>query len=81
MGQSPLDCAWSDDKARKVIHAKRIAFEFIKLIQWAKARYGKGGSRPFRWLEGIVQMFGTGRDVWKGEDPDEYVRKLRERWG
>ena len=53
---------------------------YRELIQWARERYGKGGGQPVRWLEGIFQMAGTGRDIWKGEDPDEYVRKLREGW-
>jgi hypothetical protein len=54
--------------------------QYHELIKWARERYGKGGSKPVRWLEGVFQMFGTGKDLWKGEDPDEYVRKLREGW-
>jgi hypothetical protein len=54
--------------------------QYRELINWAKERYSKGGSKPVRWLEGVFQMFGTGKDVWEGEDPDEYVRKLREGW-
>jgi len=26
-------------------------------------------------------MRGLGRELWRGENPDEYVRKLRENWG
>lgn len=33
-----------------------------------------------RWLEGIFEMRGIGKELWRGEDPDEYVRKLREGW-
>ncbi|HEV2687240.1 MAG TPA: hypothetical protein VGV35_01760 [Bryobacteraceae bacterium] len=40
----------------------------------------KGGSRRDRWLAGILQLRGLGKDLWKGEDPDEYVRRLRENW-
>jgi hypothetical protein len=54
--------------------------QYRELITWAKERYGRGGGKPVRWLEGVFQMAGTGRDVWKDEDPDEYVRKLREGW-
>jgi hypothetical protein len=32
------------------------------------------------WLSGILKMRGMGKDLWKNEDPDEYVRKLREGW-
>lgn len=57
-----------------------IPGEYQELIEWAKERYAKGGSKPVRWLDGIFQMAGMGKDLWKGEDPDEYVRKLREGW-
>ncbi len=32
------------------------------------------------WLEGLLEMEGLGREYWKGVDPDEFVRKLREGW-
>jgi len=54
--------------------------KYNDLIDWAKARYAKGGGEPVRWLEGLFQMAATGKDIWKGEDPDEYVRRLREGW-
>ena len=54
--------------------------QYRELIDWAKQRYGKAAPRQVRWLDGILQMRGMGRELWKGEDPDEYVRKLRENW-
>jgi len=54
--------------------------EYHELIDWAKRRYGQSGTSGGRWLEGIMQMRGLGRELWKGEDPDEYVRQLREGW-
>jgi hypothetical protein len=35
---------------------------------------------PERWLEGLLEMEGLGKEYWKGVDPDEFVRKLREGW-
>lgn len=32
------------------------------------------------WLRGIFEMIGTGKEVFADEDPDEYVRRLREGW-
>jgi len=52
----------------------------MDLIAWAKQRYTDGGNRQRRWLEGILGMAGMGKELWKGEDPDEYVRRLREGW-
>jgi len=37
-------------------------------------------AEPVRWLDGVLQMCGAGTDMWAGEDPDEYVRKLRDGW-
>jgi hypothetical protein len=54
--------------------------QYRMLLDWARERYHKGGSKPVRWLEGIFQLAGTGRELWKGEDPDAYVRRLREGW-
>jgi hypothetical protein len=54
--------------------------QYRELIEWARKRYGKGTPKPVRWLDGVFQTIGTGKDVWKGEDPDEYVRKLRKGW-
>jgi hypothetical protein len=28
----------------------------------------------------LLDLAGVGREVWKGIDPDEYVRKLRNEW-
>ena len=54
--------------------------KYHELIDWAKRRYNQSGESKSRWLEGVLQMRGMGREIWKGEDPDEYVRRLREGW-
>jgi hypothetical protein len=36
--------------------------------------------REPRHLESLLEMEGLGKEHWKGIDPDEYVRKLREGW-
>jgi len=54
--------------------------QYHELIEWAKQQFGKGSQRRIRWLDGIFQLRGLGRELWRGEDPDEYVRKLRENW-
>jgi hypothetical protein len=53
--------------------------QFAELLVWAKQRYKSSGPEP-RWLEGILGMAGMGRELWKREDPDEYVRRLRQGW-
>jgi hypothetical protein len=55
--------------------------QYRELIQWAKQRYGEPSPSRTRWLDGILHLRGFGRELWKVDDPDEYVRKLRENWG
>ena len=57
-----------------------IPRQYAELIDWAKQQYGKGSPRRVRWLDGIFQMRGLGRELWGDEDPDEYVRRLRKNW-
>lgn len=35
---------------------------------------------PERWLESLFELQGLGKEHWKGVDPDEFVRQLREGW-
>ena len=67
---------------------------YLPLLEWAKARYKRGSTAPkvatengenqsekaVRWLESLFELQGLGKEHWKGIDPDEYVRKLREGW-
>lgn len=58
-----------------------IPAKYRYLIEWAKQRYGNETARRASWIDGILQMRGMGARLRQGEDPDEYVRKLREGWG
>jgi hypothetical protein len=58
-----------------------VPSQYQDLILWAKRRYGSSKNlASVRWLDSVFQMFGAGRDLWRGEDPDEYVRNLRRDW-
>src|SRR5665213_347072 len=51
--------------------------EYRNLLDWYHEDYGsraKAGQDP------ILALIGLGKEIWKGVDPDEYVRKLREDW-
>ena len=37
-------------------------------------------STPEQWLASLFELEGLGNEHWKDEDPDEFVRKLREGW-
>jgi hypothetical protein len=49
------------------------------LLDWYLTKYAKtsgeaGSSDP------ILALRGMGKEIWRGEHPDKYVRKLREGW-
>lgn len=58
-----------------------VPVKYHELIDWAKKRFSTvqagGGDR---WLGGIFEMFGLGKETLEGQDPDAYVRSLREGW-
>jgi hypothetical protein len=54
--------------------------KYRDLIEWAKQRYGQASDKQQPWLASVLAMRGMGRDLWAGEDLDEYVRRLREDW-
>jgi hypothetical protein len=59
-----------------------IPEKYHELVAWAKKRseQGAGDARGSGWLAGLHQLRGLGRDAWRGVDPDDYVRNLREGW-
>lgn len=58
-----------------------VPARYGELIDWARKRYEAARKSGERTLPGILQLHGLGREIWEGEDPDEYVRNLREGWG
>jgi len=61
-----------------VLH--EIPERYHELVEWAKRRYENDKGEPPRWLDGLFRLRGLGKEIWKGVDPDEYVRSLREGW-
>lgn len=55
---------------------------YHELIEWAERWQKKdAGKRPAsKWLSGLHELRGLGRERWHGVDPDSYVRNLREGW-
>jgi len=57
-----------------------IPERYHELVAWSKARYERDEAMPPRWLDGLLQLRGLGKEIWQGVDADEYVRGLREGW-
>lgn len=60
--------------------ADELPAKYSELIEWAKHRYRTKRAEKNTWLQGIFQLRGSGKKLWSDENPDEYVRKLREKW-
>ena len=52
---------------------------FKGLFHWYKGWSAQSSSRA-QVEDPILALVGSGKKVWQGEDPDEYVRRLREGW-
>jgi hypothetical protein len=48
------------------------------LLDWYESEYVR--KKKERWLQGVFDMVGAGKGVLRGEDPDAYIRRLREGW-
>jgi hypothetical protein len=60
---------------------QEIPPQFHKLIDWAQANFDSPSQAPpSKWLNSVLELRGTGKDLWAGDDPDQYVRSLREGW-
>ena len=57
-----------------------IPERYHELLEWAKG-FRAGDTVPQgRWLQGLFELRGLGKEIWEGVDPDEYVRDLRKDW-
>ncbi len=52
---------------------------FRGLLDWYKGWCSQTSNRV-RDEDPILALVGSGKKIWQGEDPDEYVRRLREGW-
>jgi hypothetical protein len=52
--------------------------QYRHLLDWYRTEYD--GSAADTWLRGVLEMSGSGSEIFSGVDPDDYVRKLREGW-
>ncbi len=64
----------------KIVPAKEeIPDEYHYLLGWYESEYACVRGKRER-EDSILELKGMGKEIWRGVDPDEYVRKLREGW-
>jgi hypothetical protein len=72
------DDSHPDRRGKIVPKRDDIPEQYRYLLDWYEAEYAQTGGNG--WLSGIFEMIGAGKNVFAGEDPDEYIRRLREGW-
>lgn len=58
--------------------AHAIPERYRYLLDWYRNEYAPTQERE--WLAGLTDMISSGREIFAGQDPDEYVSSLRESW-
>ena len=72
------DDSHPDRHGRILPKREEIPEQYRYLLDWYETEYGRHGEE--RWLSGIFDMIGTGKEMFARESPDEYIRRLREGW-
>jgi len=53
--------------------------KYLELLDWYFREY-VGGEVKAVAKDPILGLRGLGKEIWVGEEPDEYVRRLRKDW-
>ena len=67
------------EDAKTTPSPEEIPNRYRELLDWYRAEYVRGaGETPRR--DPLSALRGLGRELWEGEEADDYVRRLREGW-
>jgi hypothetical protein len=58
----------------------QIPPRYHALLDWYTAEFCASQAGTRHPLDAILALRGVGKEIWRGEDPDAYVRRLREGW-
>jgi hypothetical protein len=67
------------DGAKTVPQREDVPREYFKLLEWYREWDASAAARRVE-EDPILALVGSGKHIWGNEDPDEYVRSLREGW-
>jgi hypothetical protein len=76
----PGDAAHPLRKGKTVPHRTELPEKYQPLLDWYESEYCVGTRQKGRRTSWIDEMWGLGKHIWAGVDPDEYVASLREDW-
>ena len=58
---------------------EHIPASYHHLLDWYESKYGKPTAQITS-VDPILGLRGLWKDVWRGENPDKYVQRVREGW-
>jgi hypothetical protein len=64
-------------KGKIVPESDAIPERYRYLLDWYRNQYAPARDN---WLRGVFELIGAAQEAFRGIDPDEYVRQLREGW-
>ncbi len=67
------------DGAKAIPDRNDLPPEYRSLIDWYQTKYALK-NRKKNEADSILELRGLGKGLWKDEDPDSYIRRLREGW-
>ncbi len=69
-----------DRRGAKIVpEIEDLPREYRYLLDWYRSEYAPE-TMEHGTADPILQLRGVGKHIWAGEDPDDYVLRLRERW-
>lgn len=73
----PDDEAHPDRHGKMTPKREEIPAAYHALLDWYERDYVNNRQAAQKRYAPLHRLFGLGREIWKGVDPDEYVRSLR----
>lgn len=73
----PDDEAHPDRSGKMIPSREDIPAAYHALLDWYERDYVNNRRAAKERYAPLHRLFGLGREIWKGVDPDEYVRSLR----
>jgi hypothetical protein len=67
------------EKAKVIPARENVPARYHDLLDWYSTSYDRGGTNAEK-EDPILGLRGLGKEIWKGEDPDSYVRRIRKGW-
>jgi hypothetical protein len=69
-----------DREGSKIVpEPEELSTQYRYLLDWYRDEYSVNRATSIE-NDPILRLRGAGKEIWKGIDPDEYIRQLREGW-